>query len=75
MDTCSLCGIDTEPRWAVPTYNGEVVSVDFPDDLYHSGGGSLAVCERCFLAHERGEVACADAWYVLSKRFTQGEGI
>lgn len=58
---CGLCGAETLFHWGVPTYNGDVVSNDFPDDL---GGGSIAACEACFHKHERGEIETFDHYYV-----------
>lgn len=61
---CSLCGAETELRWGVPTYNGDIVSNYFPDDLHRIGGGSVPVCEECYDRHAAGLVPTFDRWYV-----------
>ncbi len=60
---CSLCRALTDFGWSVPTYNGDVVSNDFPDDL-HALGGSVPVCERCYERHAAGQVETFDRYYV-----------
>jgi hypothetical protein len=71
---CGLCGADTDFRWAVPTFNGDLVSNDFPDDLHREGGGSFPVCQRCYDRHERGELATFDRYY-YRPGLIAGEGI
>lgn len=63
MIDCSLCGAATEFRWGVPTFNGDVVSNDFPDELLGQGG-SVPVCERCFRAHAEGRLETWDHFYI-----------
>lgn len=73
---CFLCGDWTEYLWGVPTFNGDLVSNDFPDNLWHSGGGSQAVCQRCFGQHERGELVVYDRFYLhLAGGLIGGDGI
>lgn len=61
MVDCWICGEPTEYRWGVPTCNGDLVSNDFPDDLWEGG---QAVCESCFAKHARGELPTFDRYYV-----------
>jgi hypothetical protein len=73
---CHLCDCWTEHRWSVPVFNGDVVSNEFPDSLWESGGGGIAVCERCYERHERGEVATFDECYLwMLREFIAGAGI
>lgn len=61
---CGLCGEWTEFRYGVSTYNGDIVSNDFPDTMRREGGGSVAVCERCFERHAAGLIPTYDHYYV-----------
>lgn len=61
LTDCSLCGEATAHRWGIPTCNGDVVSNDFPDDLWQ---GSVPVCQRCYERHARGEIKTFDHYYV-----------
>ena len=61
---CGICNALTDLGWGVPTFNGDIVSNDFPDWMYSRGGGSFAVCERCYRKHERGEILVFDHYYV-----------
>ena len=73
---CSLCGEWTDYRCGVPTFNGDLVSNDFPDWLWREGGGSQAACERCYERHAAGKVPTFDHYYRhLMVRFTDGAGI
>lgn len=71
---CSLCGDWCEHRWSVPTYNGDLVSNDFPDEMWHTGGGGQAVCLECYEKHARGELMVFDRFYVRPG-FVGGDGI
>lgn len=71
---CFLCGKWASHEWGVPTYNGDVVSNDFPDYLWHEGGGGQGVCEGCYLKHERGEIETFDRFYTRPG-FIGGDGI
>ena len=73
---CHLCCRWSEHHWSVPTFNGELVSNDFPDLLWHSGGGAVAVCERCYDMHAVGKIETFDRHYLhLAGGFIHGEGI
>lgn len=61
---CSLCGLVTELRWGVPTFNGDVVSNGFPEDLFREHGGSIPVCNHCYDEHAAGRVTVYDRYYV-----------
>lgn len=61
---CGICGELTNMKYSVPTYNGDIVSNDFPDDLYGKFGGMIPVCRECFHKHERGEIETFDHYYV-----------
>lgn len=61
---CGLCAAWTDFRQSIPTYNGDVVSNDFPDELHRQGGGSFPVCMMCYKRHARGEVECFDRYYI-----------
>lgn len=70
---CFICGAETEHCWGVPTCNGDIVSNDFPDDLWDGG---VPVCEDCYLKHERGEIPTCDRFYLPRGRsFINGDGI
>ncbi len=60
---CSLCGEWCEHRWGVPTFNGDLVSNDFPDWLCRTGGGGQPVCEQCFESHAKGDFPVWDCHY------------
>jgi hypothetical protein len=72
---CHLCGQPTEHKWGVPIFNGDVVSNDFPDDLWSEGGGGQAVCERCYELHAAGQVKTYDRYYMHLFGFVDGGGI
>ncbi len=73
---CGICGDWHEYAQGVPTFNGDLVSNDFPDWLHRTGGGSVPVCERCFNKHERGEIETFDDCYThLMGGFCEGAGI
>lgn len=61
---CSLCGRETDYKWGIPVFNGDVVSNDFPDWMWSQGGGGQAVCRSCYEKHERGEIPTFDHYYV-----------
>jgi hypothetical protein len=67
--TCGLCGVGCHMEYGIPTYNGDVVSNDFPDELHRSGGGSFPVCQRCYLRHALGDVETFDHWYIEASAF------
>lgn len=62
--TCGVCGEDCDMRFGIPTYNGDVVSNDFPEQMWADGGGSFVACEGCFRKHERGEMPVWDRLYL-----------
>jgi hypothetical protein len=73
---CFLCGTWTELHWGVPTYNGDLVSNDFPDELFREGGGAQPACERCYGQHSRGELPMFDKCYLWRLAgFEGGAGI
>jgi hypothetical protein len=78
MADCAVCQAPTEPRWGLPTCNGDIVSVNFPDDLW---SGSILCCERCYLQHQRGGMVTYDHYYLrrcrgpLGVDLIQGAGI
>lgn len=73
---CFLCGDWTDYQWGVPTYNGDVVSNDFPDWLIREGGGCQGVCERCYEKHAAGKVRTFDGDYRhLDGLLIHGDGI
>jgi hypothetical protein len=73
--TCWLCGEDTPFGWGVPTYNGDLVSDEFPLEPQ----GNRPVCEACHGRHGRGEVKTWDHHYTgrppLGVPLTDGGGI
>ena len=73
---CSICNDWTEHRWSVPTFNGDLVSNNFPDELWNSEGGVQAACEECYDRHSRGELPTFDRYYLhLAGGFIGGSGI
>lgn len=73
---CWLCGEPTEMQWGVPTYNGDLVSNDFPDAMWAGSGGGQSVCEDCYRKHERGELETFDHYYTWQLGlFADGAGI
>jgi hypothetical protein len=60
---CSICGAPTDMSFGVPHFNGDLVSNDFPDWLYRTGGGSRPACWDCYLRHEMGELQTFDHYY------------
>lgn len=73
---CSLCGAETTLSHGIPTFNGDIVSNDFPDWLWRTGGGSIPVCGLCYDRHERGEVPTFDRDYLhLDGLLSGGDGI
>lgn len=73
---CSLCGRHTEMGWGVPTYNGDLVSNEFPDDLHRRGGGSIPVCRDCYDRHAAGKIETFDRCYLRHREgFRDGAGI
>lgn len=61
---CSICGDWTAHQWSVPTYNGDLVSNDFPDELIREGGGNMAVCEHCYDRHAADDMETFDSFYL-----------
>jgi len=73
---CWNCGQWTPHRWGLPTVNGDLVSNDFPDEIWGEHGGGVPACEECFRRHERGELPTFDRFYLhLATGFTDGTGI
>ena len=73
---CFICGAETEHLWGVPVVNGDIVSNDFPDEIWHAHGGGQSVCEECYKKHERGEIPTFDRYYLhLAQGFVDGSGI
>lgn len=68
---CRVCGKPTEHQWGVPVYNGDIVSNDFPDDLW---SGGISVCRDCFDEHAAGRMPTFDRYYVRPG-FIGGDGI
>ena len=66
---CGMCGDDCDMLYGIPTYNGDVVSNDFPDGLMPDAGGSFPACQRCYLRHAMGDVPTFDHWYVVAGAF------
>jgi len=48
--TCHVCGADTPEGFGVPTYEGEVVPLDWP-----GAWGGAPACKRCYNEYEQGE--------------------
>ncbi len=65
---CGVCGEWTEFKWGIPTYNGDIVSNDFPDHLYQGHGGNIAACLKCYTDHATGKMQTRDSWYVPEKK-------
>ena len=73
---CTICGALTELQWGIPTVNGDIVSNDFPNEIYLVHGGSVPVCEACYQKHESGEMNVCDRFYFhLAEGFVGGSGI
>jgi hypothetical protein len=73
---CNICKNQAEFYGSVPTYNGSLVSNDFPYDLWANGGGNVPVCERCYWLHAQGRVQVWDYLYVpVGMTFIHGDGI
>ncbi len=72
---CYICGEESDCGWSVPIFNGDIVSNDFPDYMWHAGGGGQAVCEDCYRRHERGEVPTFDHYYIRPAELIHGAGI
>ena len=74
--TCMLCNAETDYNWSIPTFNGDIVSNEFPDWLWTTSGGGQAVCESCYEKHARGEIETFDRYYRhLMGDFADGAGI
>ena len=68
---CDICG---EPApyaygFGLPTFNGDIVSNDFPNELWRQHGGGVPVCEDCYRKHERGEMPTFDHYYIPRSPF------
>ena len=61
---CGICGTPTQWGQGVPTYNGDIMSNDFPDDLWHQGGGSKPACKVCYSKHAAGRIKTWDRLYI-----------
>lgn len=73
---CFVCGEWSEFAQGVPTCNGDLVSNEFPDEIWHDHGGGQAVCKECYEKHERGELPTFDRFYLhLARGFIGGAGI
>lgn len=79
MIDCAICGEPDEFRWGVPTFNGDIVSNAFPEEMWASGGGGVSVCRECYEKHERGEIPVADRLYLerppMGVHLVDGAGI
>lgn len=74
--SCSICGQETPHRWGVPTVNGDIVSNDFPEDLWGQYGGGMPACKECYAKHQAGELPTWDRYYLhLAAGFIGGAGI
>lgn len=68
---CWLCGGYADGHHGVPTFNGDLVSNDFP--LWEGGHH---VCQSCHGKHERGELEVFDRYYEHHVQgFVNGGGI
>lgn len=69
--SCWICGVETEFKWGVPTFNGDLMSNDWPGEWF-----GQSVCERCFDLHEQGKMITHDNLYrhLLLEQFN-GSGI
>jgi len=73
---CFICGKPDSHHWGVPIINGDIVSNDFPEWIWGMHGGGVAVCQRCYEKHERGEIPTFDRYYLhLGGGFIEGDGI
>lgn len=72
---CYICGAPTPMRWGVPVFNGDIVSNDFPDELWGESGGGQSVCESCYEKHARGEIKVFDSCYWTPPTLIDGAGI
>jgi len=76
MIDCYICGEPDAYKWGVPIFNGDIVSNDFPDELWNGNGGGVSVCRACYEKHERGEIPTFDRYYLhLAGKFIDGAGI
>lgn len=72
-DPCPYCGGEMEGTCALPTFNGDVVSNDWPGEWFGRG-----CCEACYERHARGEIPVADKLYAHlfdGVTFSDGAGI
>lgn len=73
---CFICGEPSEQRWGVPVFNGDIVSVNFPEEIHLLEGGVQCVCESCYRKHEFGEIPTFDRYYLhLQPGLINGAGI
>lgn len=59
---CWNCGAPTLSRWGLPIYNGDLVSNAWKGDW-----GGVPACEKCYLAHQRGELPTFDHCYPVEE--------
>jgi hypothetical protein len=66
MIDCGVCGQGDLFKWGIATYNGDIVSLEFPFHLVPDNSGSMAVCRDCFNAHAEGDprIETYDAEYL-----------
>lgn len=72
-EPCIACGLPSSGFHALPTFNGDIMSNDWPGEWF----GNVC-CERCYEKHLRGEMKTADHLYrhlLAGLGFTDGGGI
>lgn len=57
-EPCCSCGEPASGFHGLPTFNGDIMSNDWPGDW-----GGKVCCEECYLKHERGGMETADKLY------------
>ena len=68
---CYFCHAASSGRHSIPTYNGDIVSKEFPLDT-----ANHPACERCYKLHESGLIVAYDHRYkYLFGTLEGGEGI
>lgn len=71
-DICFACGGVASGHHGLPTFNGDLVSNDWPGEWF-----GVPACERCYELHEQGKLETHDADYRhhLEGFHGHGEGI